>query len=84
MRHPATEFDISMLEFLAHFNIPYAVVLTKCDKLNKTEFNNRLAALKDELGKLGNGITVIPFSALKGTGAEEVRKAVEIAIEETE
>jgi len=82
MRHKATEFDISMLEFLSHFKIPYAVVLTKCDKLNKTEFNNRLNSLKEELGDLGDGITVIPFSALKGTGAEDVRKAVEIAIEE--
>lgn len=82
MRHPATEFDISMLDFLAHFEIPYAVVLTKCDKLNKTEFNNRLNALKEELGELGEGITIIPFSALKGTGADDVRKAVEKAIEE--
>ena len=82
MRHPATEFDISMLEFLAHFQIPYAVVLTKCDKLNKTEFNNRLESLKEELGDLGQGITIIPFSALKGTGAEDVRKTVEKAIEE--
>ncbi len=82
MRHKATEFDISMLEFLSHFKIPYAVVLTKCDKLNKTEFNNRLNSLKEELGDLGNGVTIIPFSALKGTGAEDVRKAVEIAIEE--
>lgn len=82
MRHPATEFDISMLEFLTHFKIPYAVVLTKCDKLNKTEFNNRLAALKEELGELGDGITIIPFSALKGTGADDVRKTIEIAIKE--
>lgn len=82
MRHKATEFDISMLEFLSHFKIPYAVVLTKCDKLNKTEFNNRLNSLKEELGDLGDGITIIPFSALKGTGAEDVRKAVEIAIGE--
>lgn len=81
MRHPATEFDISMLEFLAHFEIPYAVVLTKCDKLNKTEFNNRLTSLKEELGELGNNITIIPFSALKGTGAEEVRRTVEIAVQ---
>lgn len=80
MRHPATEFDISMLEFLSHFEIPYAVVLTKCDKLNKTEFNNRLASLKDELGDLGDEITIIPFSALKGTGAEDVRKTVELAL----
>ena len=82
MRHPATEFDLSMLEFLAHFEIPYAVVLTKCDKLNKTEFNKRLESLKQELGEYGEGITIIPFSALKGTGAEEVRKTVELAIEE--
>ena len=82
MRHPATEFDISMLEFLAHFEIPYAVVLTKCDKLNKTEFNNRLALLKEELGELGEGVTIIPFSALKGTGSEDVRIAVEQAINE--
>ena len=80
MRHPATEFDISMLEFLAHFEIPYAVVLTKCDKLNKTEFNNRLASLKEELGELGEGITIIPFSALKGTGAEEIRQTIEQSI----
>ncbi len=82
MRHPATEFDISMLEFLTHFNIPYAVVLTKCDKLNKTEFNNRLSALKEELGDFGNDIPIIPFSALKGIGAEDIRKTIEKAIEE--
>ncbi len=82
MRHPATEFDISMLEFLSHFEIPYAVVLTKCDKLNKTEYNNRLAALKQELGEFGNGVTIIPFSALKGIGADEVRKTIKTAVEE--
>lgn len=80
MRHPATEFDISMLEFLSHFEIPYAVVLTKCDKLNKTEFNKRLSLLKEELGKFGNNIEIIPFSALKGIGADSVRNVVESAI----
>lgn len=80
MRHPATEFDISMLEFLSHFEIPYAVVLTKCDKLNKTEFNKRLSLLKEELGEFGNNIEIIPFSALKGIGADSVRNVVESAI----
>lgn len=80
MRHPATEFDISMLEFLRHFEIPYTVVLTKCDKLNKTEFSNRLTALKQELGELGEGIEIIPFSALKGIGADQIRQTVENSI----
>jgi len=82
MRHPATDFDISMLEFLAHFEIPYAIVLTKCDKLNKSEFNNRLSSLKEELGDLGSNVKIIPFSALKGTGADDVRKAIEDSIGE--
>ena len=43
---------------------------------------NVLNALKEEIGELGDGITIIPFSALKGTGADDVRKAVEKAIEE--
>lgn len=80
MRHPATEFDISMLEFLRHFEIPYTVVLTKCDKLNKTEFSNRLTALKQELGELGEGIEIIPFSALKGIGVDQIRQTVENSI----
>ncbi|MBQ1279190.1 MAG: YihA family ribosome biogenesis GTP-binding protein [Clostridia bacterium] len=77
MRHKITDFDISMLEFLKHFGIPYAVVLTKCDKLNKSEFSARLSAVKEEMGDLGDGVTVIPFSALKGTGADEIRNTIE-------
>lgn len=80
MRHPASEFDISMLEFLRHFEIPYAIALTKCDKLNKSEFNNRLAALNDELGDLGDGVAIIPFSALKGIGTEHIRQTIENSI----
>ena len=82
MRHPATEFDLSMLEYLTFYEIPYVVVLTKCDKLNKTEFNNRLTSLKKELGEWGDEVTIIPFSALKGIGVNEVKQAVEAAIKE--
>lgn len=77
MRHKPTDFDVSMLEFLKHFHIPYAVVLTKCDKLNKTEFAARLAAVREELGVLGENVDIIPFSALKGTGAEDIRYTIE-------
>ncbi len=79
IRRPATEFDTSMLQFLKSAGLPYAVVLTKSDKLNKTEFAKRLAAVKTELGKLAEGVDIIPFSALKGSGTEEVRAAAERA-----
>ena len=80
MRHPATEFDISMLEFLNHYEIPYTVVLTKADKLNKTETEERLTLIKEELGVLGEGIEIIPFSAQKNFGVEQLRTVIEDSI----
>lgn len=77
MRHPATEFDISMLDFMSQKGIPYTVVLTKSDKLNKTETANRLALIKEELGEFAEGVRIIPFSAQKGEDAEVLRVVIE-------
>ncbi len=76
MRHPATDFDISMLEFLSHYEIPYTIVLTKADKLNKSETEERLSLIREELGELGEDTEIIPFSATKGTGAERIREII--------
>ena len=56
------------------------VVMTKSDKLNKTERANRLEAVKQELAEF-DGVQIIPFSASNGEGAEEIRKAIEAAAE---
>ena len=77
MRHPATEFDLSMLDFLSQMNMPFSVILTKCDKLNKTEFKNRLEEIKQELCEFGSDFPIIPFSSLKGIGVDGVKKAIE-------
>ena len=82
MRHPATDFDISMLEFLNHYEIPYTVVLTKADKLNKTETEERLKLIREELGTLGEKIEIIPFSAQKNYGVEKLREVIENIIKE--
>ena len=68
--------DCMMLDWLSASGIPYAVVATKADKLNKTEREKNLKALEthpllcNEKGE--NTVKVIPFSALKGEGKEEV------------
>ena len=80
MRHPATDFDISMLEFLNHYEIPYTVVLTKADKLNKAETEERLKLIREELGEFGEGIEIIPFSAQKNQGVEKLREGIESSI----
>ena len=76
MRHPATEFDLVMLDFLYQMQIPYMIALTQCDKLNKGEFAARMEAIHEELGELGEGVEIIPFSSMNGTGAEQLRAAI--------
>ena len=80
MRHPATEFDISMLDFMSQVGIPYTVVLTKSDKLNKAETQNRLALIKEELGEFADGVQIIPFSAQNNDGVEMLRLVIENSI----
>jgi len=76
MRHPATEFDITMLDYLSAMGYKYTVILTKSDKLNKTETEKRLNLIKEELGDYADGIEIIPFSAQNGQGAERIREII--------
>lgn len=71
MRHPPSADDMQMMQFMAEAEIPFIVVLTKADKLNKTARAARLEALERELSDL-EGLTVIPFSAQTGEGREAV------------
>lgn len=77
MRHPATEFDISMLDFMSQMGIPYTVILTKSDKLNKTETENRLSLIREELGNFAENTEIIPFSAQNNDGVESLRAVIE-------
>lgn len=80
MRHDPSRQDIDMIEYLTAKKIPFIVALTKCDKLNKTERMNQLMSICSILTKYGN-ISVVPFSATKGDGADEIRKLIEKAVE---
>ena len=80
MRHPATEFDLDMLDFLSQMNIPMTVVLTKSDKLNKTEYAKRLEEVKEQLADFGSDMQIIPFSAQNGEGVEKIRGLIESCV----
>ncbi len=79
MRHAPTKQDIDMIEYMTECGIPFAVALTKCDKLNKTERMSQLESICSILTKYGN-ISVVPFSATKGDGTEELRGIIERAL----
>ncbi len=66
----ATKDDEMMLEFLRASQIPFVVVATKVDKLNATERKKNLEAIASH--PLFEGVKVIPFSALKKEGKDEL------------
>ena len=77
MRHPATDFDIAMLDFMQQMDIPYHIVLTKSDKLNKSEYTARLAAIEEELYGFIEDSEIIPFSAQTGEGVARLKEIIE-------
>ncbi len=71
MRHDPTADDRQMIEFMAENGLPFLVVLTKADKLNKTERAARLSAYEAIFAEF-EGLTVIPYSSVTGEGREEL------------
>lgn len=83
MRHPPTKLDLNMVDYLIEREFPFIIVLTKSDKLNKTERTARLAAYQEEI-PYASEITMLPFSSEKGEGAEELRMLISELAEENE
>lgn len=80
MRHPVTKDDLDMMRFMQSAGYDFIVVMTKSDKLNKTERTKRMEDIHTELAEFGD-VKTIPFSASNGEGADEIRKAIETAAE---
>ncbi len=64
-----TEDDKMMLGYLDHYEIPYVVVATKCDKLNKTNLNAATAELVTN-PYLRSNTSVVLYSSLKNIGRD--------------
>ncbi|MEG1551037.1 MAG: ribosome biogenesis GTP-binding protein YihA/YsxC [Oscillospiraceae bacterium] len=80
MRHPPTKDDLVMINFLQETGYPFIVVMTKCDKLNKAEYNQRIANIETELPTVEMD-RIIPFSAVKGDGCEKIKEIIIKAVE---
>lgn len=80
MRHPVTDFDLWMLDFLSQMGLPYTIVLTKADKLNKAETEKRLSLVVEELGDFAENTQILPFTVQNNTGAEQLREIIDSVI----
>ena len=74
-RHKPTADDRTMARWFRDTGRPLVVAANKLDKLKKSEIIPNLQLIRDTL-ELGEGDPVIPFSAEKGTGREELLGAI--------
>lgn len=79
LRHPPTDDDLNMIDFLYRSGYKFAVVLTKSDKLKKTQYEKQIEYYKDIFSTIKD-ISLIPFSAQTGFGQDEVRKLIEESV----
>ena len=79
-RHKPTADDCTMFQWFRETGCPLIIVANKLDKLKKSEIEPNLQRVRDTLG-LGEEDWLIPFSAEKGTGREELLSAIFAGIE---
>ena len=75
-RHPLKPLDRQMLDWFSPGGRPVHVLLTKADKLTRSEAARTLAEVRDGLSAWGGQVSCQLFSSLKKTGREEVERVV--------
>ena len=79
-RHKPTADDCTMAQWYREAGCPFVVVANKLDKLKKSQVEPNLQVIRETL-ELGEGDVVIPFSAEKGTGRQELVSAILASVE---
>lgn len=74
-RHKPTADDCTMIECFKRSGKPYIVVANKLDKLKKSEIEPNLLQIRNTL-QIDESVKVIPFSAEKKIGREELLSLV--------
>ena len=64
------EKDLDLKRWLEEHGRPYLVIATKSDKLNRSEQERGLRAIREE------GVEPLPFSAITGRGVREIWQAI--------
>ena len=76
IRHKPSAQDVQMYDYLKYFNLDGIVVATKADKVSNNERQKCLKEIRNTLGMKKDDI-IIPCSALKRTGCEQLLEIIE-------
>ena len=78
-RHAPTNNDITMARWFIDSGCPFVVVANKMDKLKNSELAPNLQTIREDL-ELPEECPIIPFSAEKGNGRDELIRLIENAV----
>ena len=74
-RHAPTANDVVMANYFLQSGKPFVVVANKLDKLKKSEIAPNMARIREVL-QLPDAIRLIPFSAEKGDGRDDLLSTI--------
>lgn len=81
IRHAPSKQDVEMYNYLRYYGLDGIVVATKADKVSRNEMQKNLSVIRKTL-ELGKEDILIPVSALKRTGTDELLDVIEKLLEE--
>ena len=79
-RHKPTADDCTMAQWYRDAGCPFLVAANKLDKLKKSEVEPSIQLIRETL-ELGTDCEVIPFSAEKGDGRQDLLNAILASVE---
>lgn len=81
IRHAPSAQDAEMYNYLRHYGLDGVIVATKADKISRNQLAGQIKLIRQTL-KLSADDKVIPVSALKRTGYEELIDVMEGLLED--
>lgn len=76
LRHPPTEDDVMMYDFLKYYQIPCIIIATKADKVPKGKWQKHVKVIRETLDLEANDQIVV-FSAETGEGKDAAWTIIE-------
>ena len=81
IRHAPSKQDVEMYDYLRHYGLDGIVVATKADKISRNQMQKQIKLIRQTLG-LDQEDLVLPVSALKRTGQEELLDVMQRLLQE--
>ncbi|MDE9799284.1 ribosome biogenesis GTP-binding protein YihA/YsxC [Staphylococcus delphini] len=81
LRHPPTEDDVLMYDFLKYYDIPTLIIATKEDKIPKGKVQKHIKIIKEKL-ELEPGDQIISYSSIEKKKQDQIWATISAFIKE--